>query len=131
MVNKIFRKLQIRIRKRKKRVKKLKEDKIADTKPSFNLNEYTGNYTDKAYGKAIVENNNGKLVLKYEPAPNLIGDLEHYHYDVFTIKLRNFPFLPTGTVQFFMNERGEIKSLKVDIPNPDFYFDEFNFIKDK
>ncbi|MEN8120471.1 MAG: serine hydrolase [Bacteroidota bacterium] len=114
-----------------KRVNKLKEDKIEGTKPSFDLQNYTGRYTDKAYGTAIIEQENGKLILKYEPAPDVIGDLEHYHYDVFTVKLRNTPSLPVGTVQFFMNEKGEIKSMKVDIPNPDFYFDEFDFIKEK
>ena len=115
----------------KERVRKLKENKITGTKPSFNLNKYKGSYTDIAYGTALIENKNGKLVLKYKPAPDVIGDLEHYHYDVFTVKLRNLPSLPIGTVQFFMDEEGEIKSMKVDIPNPDFYFNEFDFIKDK
>jgi len=114
----------------KERVDKLTADKITGAKLSFGLNEYTGKYTDKAYGTAIIENENGKLVLKYKPTNDVIGDLEHYHYDVFTVRLRDTPSLSIGTVQFFMNEKGEIKSMKVDIPNPDFYFDEFEFIKD-
>ena len=78
---------------------------------------------------AVLENK--KLVLKYLPAEGLVGDLKHYHYDVFTIKLRDIPSLPTGTVQFSMDEKGKVKSLKVDIPNPDFYFDEFDFVKEE
>lgn len=115
----------------KERVKKLMADKIPNTKPSLSLDKYTGKYTDKAYGTAEIEQKNGKLVLKYAPATDVIGDLEHYHYDVFTVKLRDTPSLPLGTVQFFMNEKGEIKSMKVNIPNPDFYFDEFDFVKEK
>ncbi len=115
----------------KNRVAKLMTNQIKGTKPSFSLDNYTGKYTDEAYGTAVIENKNGKLVLKYEPAADVIGDLEHYHYDVFTVKLRNTPSLPVGTVQFFMNEKGKIKSMKIDIPNGDFYFDEFNFIKEK
>jgi len=110
---------------------KMETERIKNTKPSFDLTAYTGKYTDKTYGSVSVEVENGKLVLKYLPAKGLIGDMNHYHYDVFTIKLRDLPSLPTGTVQFAMDEKGKIKSLKVDIPNPDFYFDEFDFVKEE
>lgn len=110
---------------------KMEVERIKNTKPSFDLNSYTGKYTDSTYGSISVVLENEKLVLKYLPAEGLVGDLKHYHYDVFTIKLRDVPSLPTGTVQFFMDEKGKVKSLKVDIPNPDFYFDEFDFVKEE
>ena len=109
---------------------KMEAERIKNTNPSFELSAYTGKYTDKAYGSVSVEEKDGELILEYLPTKGLIGDLKHYHYDVFTIKLRNLPALPTGTVQFSMDEKGNVKSLKVDIPNPDFYFDEFNFVKE-
>ncbi len=109
----------------------LEEERIKNTKPSFALKNYIGIYTDKTYGSLEIAEENGKLVLNYLPTKGgLMGDLKHYHFDVFTIKLRNKPALPTGTVQFFMDEKGSVKSLKVNIPNPDFYFDEFDFIKE-
>ena len=110
---------------------KMEAERVKNTNPSFELTAYTGKYTDKTYGSVSVEIENNELVLKYIPTNGLMGDLKHYHYDVFTIKLRDLPALPTGTVQFSMDEKGNVKSLKVDIPNPDFYFDEFNFVKEK
>ncbi|MCK5782400.1 MAG: serine hydrolase [Flavobacteriales bacterium] len=113
-----------------KRSVEMEELRVKNTKPSFKLSEYTGKYTDITYGSILVEEKNGKLILKYLPTDGLIGDLNHYHFDVFTIKIRDLPSLPSGTVQFKMNAKGIVNSVKVDIPNPDFYFDEYNFIKE-
>ena len=111
------------------RLKQMELDRAENTKPSFDLSEYVGTYTDKCYGTAKIELNDGKLVLKYDPAPGVVGDLAHYHFDVFTVRLRDIPSLSKGTVRFIMNEKGKVMSMKVDIPNPDFYFDEFDFVK--
>lgn len=119
------------VEREKQRITDLNENRIKNTKPSFDTEAYIGTYNDEAYGNIeIMKNAEGKLELHFDPAPGLIGDLEHYHYDVYTVKLRDNS-LPIGTVQFFMNEKGEINKLKIDIPNPDFYFDEFSYTKVK
>jgi len=67
--------------------------------------------------------------LDFLPSDVLIGDLSHWHYDTFEIKLRNSPTLPKGLVQFIIGADGKIEELKVNIPNPDFFFDELEFKK--
>ena len=57
---------------------------VKNTKPSLELAKYAGTYTSPLYGEAKITEENGKLVLQLMPAPNFIGDLEHWHYDTFT-----------------------------------------------
>jgi hypothetical protein len=58
-----------------------------------------------------------------------VGDLSHWHQDIFRIRLRNTPSLPYGTVRFIINEEGSVEEMKIHIPNPDFYFEELEFKK--
>jgi len=104
-------------------------NRVKDTKPSLNLENYTGIYGGDLYGNAEVRLKNGKLVLDFLPSETLIGDLSHWHYDTFEIKLRNSPTLPKGLVQFIIGTDGKVEELKVDIPNPDFHFTELEFKK--
>jgi len=109
---------------------KFATDRIQNTKPSFELSAYEGTYHSEAYGNVKVSKGAGeKLVFEFEPAADLISDLTHYHFDIFSIKMRNNPALPEGTVQFIQDTKGKIMELKLDIPNPDFFFDEYKFIK--
>jgi CubicO group peptidase (beta-lactamase class C family) len=105
------------------------KNKAENTKPTFNLESYAGTYGGELYGNAEVRLEEGKLVLDFLPSETLIGDLTHWHYDVFEIKLRNSPTLPRGWVQFLTDADGNITELKVDIPNPDFHFTELEFMK--
>ncbi len=108
--------------------------KIPGTKPSFDLSEYAGTYTDKMYGDVNVVNDNGKLSLHFVPAPYLDADLTHWHYDVFEMKFKNPNMaIPTqwGLIQFFKDVNGKIKSFKLIVPNYDFLFDELDFEKQK
>lgn len=117
----------------KRMEKKEKEDKIKsrvkNTKPSLTLESYTGTYGGDLYGNAEVTIEKGHLVLDFLPSKILIGDLSHWHYDTFEIKLRNSPTLPKGLVQFILGADGKVNELKVDIPNPDFLFTELEFKK--
>lgn len=115
----------------KERIKTMNEQRAENTLPSLALEKYTGIYGGEMYGDAEVKLENGNLVVGFLPTPMYIGDLEHWHYDIFTIELRNVPSLPKGTVQFIIGVDGEVEEMRIDIPNPDFYFTELEFKKKK
>ena len=109
--------------------KKIEASRVANTKMSLPLKDYAGNYVDQLYGDAAVAEENGKLVLRFVQSPNFVADLEHWHYDTFQIKWRpsvayNFP---RGFVTFTIDKMGKADEMKIDQPNNDFWFYEFNF----
>jgi len=100
----------------------------------IDLNDFAGKYNCEMYGDVSVKNENGKLVLNFEPAPVFISDLVYTGYDTFHISLRNdFSFIPSksGTAQFTRDFQQNVVGLKVDIPNGDFFFTELEFKKIK
>ena len=108
---------------------KIEQDRLSDTKPSLALSGYSGTYSGDMYGDASVAAENGKLVLRLLPAPDFVGDLEHWHYDTFRLKWRSsvvYPF-PKGFVSFTLNASGKVDEMKIDVPNPDFDFKELEF----
>ncbi len=83
---------------------------VKGTKPSLEQSKYAGTYTSPLYGDAKITEENGKLVLQLVPAPNFIGDLEHWHYDTFRVKWRDsvrYAF-PKGYVTFSLKAKREI-----------------------
>jgi|GEM_PF-121709 len=107
-------------------MKKVDAARIANTKPTLSLSSYAGTYSDKMYGDITVAEENGRLVMRFGPAPNFVADLEHWHYDTFRIKWRpsvayNFP---RGFVTFTIDKNGKTDELKIDQPNNDFWFYE-------
>ncbi len=113
----------------KKDREKAEKERNPNTKPALTLKEYTGTYGGDLYGNAEVRLEKGHLVLDFLPSEVLIGDLSHWQYETFKIKLRNSPTLPEGTVTFILGKNGKANELKVDIPNPDFDFTELKFKK--
>ncbi|HYG79880.1 MAG TPA: serine hydrolase [Pyrinomonadaceae bacterium] len=108
---------------------KLEAESAKDTKPSLALEKYAGTYTGAMYGDAKVTLENGRLVLRLAPAPNFVGDLEHWQYDTFRVRWRDsivYPF-PRGFVTFTLDARGRVDEMKIDVPNPDFDFKELEF----
>jgi hypothetical protein len=113
--------------------KKLEESRVENTKPSLELKDYAGTYSGMMYGDATIENENSKLVLRLQPAPNFVADLEHWHYNTFKIKWRpsvayNFP---TGFVNFTIDKNGKADGMEIDQPNNDFWFYELEFKRKK
>ncbi|MFN6962296.1 MAG: serine hydrolase [Pyrinomonadaceae bacterium] len=107
-------------------IKKQDAARVAGTKPSLSLSGYTGTYSDRMYGDITVAEENGRLVMRFLPAPNFVADLEHWHYDTFVIKWRpsvsyNFP---RGFVTFTLDKNGKTDEMKIDQPNNDFWFYE-------
>jgi CubicO group peptidase (beta-lactamase class C family) len=99
-----------------------------NTKTSLPLNDYAGTYRDTMYGDITISQENGRLVMRFLPAPNFVADLEHWQYDTFVIKWRpsvayNFP---RGFVTFTIDRNGRPEELKIDQPNNDFWFYELS-----
>ena len=107
----------------------LEKHRNKNSSPSLDLAEYTGTYGGEMYGNATVSLENDKLIVRFIPTPIFVGDLSHFQYDTFKIKLRNSPSLPGGTVNFVINAEGKVESMRIDIPNPDFDFTELEFKK--
>ena len=106
--------------------KKVLASRTANTKPSLALKDYAGTYASQL-GDAVIAEENGKLVLRFPHAPNLTADLTHWHFDTFEIKWRpttayNFP---RGWVTFTIDQNGKPDELKINQPNNDFWFYEY------
>ena len=105
--------------------------RVKKAKPSFKKEEYSGTYSSDLYGDVEVRLENGDLMVYFIPTPMFVGKLTHWHYDTYTIKLINTPSLPEGMVQFIPDVNGHPEELRIDIPNPDFYFTELKLFKKK
>jgi CubicO group peptidase (beta-lactamase class C family) len=101
------------------------DHRIPGTQPSKALADYAGTYGGPMYGDATVSLENGKLVLRLLPNPDLVADLVHLHYDTFTIHWRKeLAWFGKGTVTFMLNGAGRIDEMKLYVPNDDLWFDE-------
>lgn len=105
-------------------------ERVPNTTPSLPPEDYTGTFGGPLYGDATVTVENGGLVLRLLPNPDLVGDLTHWHHDTFQVAWRHdFPWFGRGWVQFVLDRGGSVVELKVDVPNEDFWFHELEFRK--
>ena len=103
-------------------------ERVPDTTPSLPLDGYAGTFGGPLYGDATVTLENGGLVLRLLPNPDLVGDLTHWHHDTFQLVWRHdFPWFGRGWVQFVFDRAGRVVALKLDVPNEDFWFNELEF----
>lgn len=101
-------------------------------KEHLDLKEYAGTYTDINYGDVVVSESGGRLFFKMLPTPIFKAELKHWNHNIFTFRFdKNLVSLPQGKLWFDLNKKGEVEKLHIDVPNPDFYFTEFEFIKQK
>ncbi len=101
------------------------EERVPGTRPSLDLEAYTGTYGGPMYGDATVTLENGRLVLRLLPNPDLVADLSHLHYDTFLLKWRKtFAWFGKGTAHFVLDASGRVAELRLDVPNDDLWFDE-------
>lgn len=121
-----------RVKQRDERMKSFEtekeENRIEGTSPSLELAGYTGNYNDNSYGESSIELINDKLVLTLPAKDVFVSEMEHWHNDTFKIKFKD-EYLPEGFVTFDFNARGEVTAFKIDLPNPDFHFNDLYFEK--
>jgi CubicO group peptidase (beta-lactamase class C family) len=99
--------------------------RIPATKPSLPLEQYAGRYVSTMYGDAVVALENGALVLRLVPNPDMVADLTHWHFDTFALTWRReFPWFGNGRAQFLLDADARVAELKLDVPNDDFWFYE-------
>ena len=91
---------------------------------------YLGVYEDEIYGTVTVWMQDDKMRFKMDRTPIFEAELEHWNENIFSFRFnKELSSLPMGKINFELNMDGEIGSLVIDVPNPDFYFTEFHFIK--
>ncbi|SDX30744.1 CubicO group peptidase, beta-lactamase class C family [Lutibacter oricola] len=99
-------------------------------KNHLNLETYTGVYKDKMYGTVTVTLKNNKLNFTMDKTPIFYGELKHWNDHIFTFRFNTkLASLPEGKLWFDVTKNGKIAKLHIDVPNPDFDFTEFDFIK--
>jgi CubicO group peptidase (beta-lactamase class C family) len=116
------------------RVEDRKKSRVPNTKPSVDPENYIGEYKADAYGKIFVTNDAGKFRITFEHTPDLSATLEHWHYDVWKMnweKRDPLTWFPHATVKFELDNNNKITGLSFDVPNDDFWFDEFKSKKIK
>jgi CubicO group peptidase (beta-lactamase class C family) len=107
----------------------LEKARVENTKTSLNLSEYTGRYSCKMYGDALVEQSGGQLKVQLLPTPIFKASLKHWHFDTFRLTFDGVPSLPSGFCSFVLSPDGKVSEMKIDVPNPDFDFTELEFFK--
>lgn len=104
---------------------RVEKARLAGTKPSLPLEQYAGRYVSTLYGDATVAIEQGTLVLRLVPNPDMVADLTHWHVDTFELKWRRaFPWFGDGRASFVLDHDARITELKLDVPNDDFWFYE-------
>jgi hypothetical protein len=77
------------------------------------------------YGDATVSLEDGHLVLRLLPNPDLVADLTHLQHDTFLIEWRKtFAWFGTGAATFVLDPYGAVTEVKLDVPNDDLWFHE-------
>ncbi|MFO0260531.1 MAG: DUF3471 domain-containing protein, partial [Planctomycetota bacterium] len=114
------------------RIRELTTAKVPQTATTHPLEAYCGEYHDPKYGKATVEIEAGRLVLRLLPNPELVADLTHLQYDTFRTDWRNeHAWFEEGALQFQLAITGEIEALRLNVPNEDLWFDELDLRRAK
>ena len=100
-------------------------EKVEGTTPSLPLVEYAGRYGGAMYGEATIALEDGGLVLRLLPNPDLVADLNHLHHDTFLIQWRDtFAWFGKGAATFLFDPYGAVTEMKLDVPNDDLWFHE-------
>lgn len=106
------------------------KSRVLNTKPTFPMSAYSGRYFDKMYGDIEIKYEGDNLRLEFPSAPDLSAHLSHWHYDTFKINWdREHAWFDFGTLQFIMDNNGNIRGLNFDVPNDDIFFHELHPVK--
>ncbi len=101
------------------------EEQVQGTLPSLPLEGYAGTYGGEMYGDATVSLEDGGLVLRLLPNPDLMADLTHLHHDTFLLEWRKtFAWFGTGAATFRLDPFGNVTEIDLNVPNDDLWFYE-------
>lgn len=108
------------------RIADMKASRVEGTSPSVAAEQFAGVYQSDIYGEISIIQDEDKLRLQFEHSPNLSATLTHWHYDTWQIHWdKRQPWFDFGTVQIKTDNHLDVKGLHFDIPNYDFFFEEF------
>ncbi len=95
------------------------------SRPSLPLDRYAQTYRDAWYGDIAIDDEGGKLVIRFSRSPDLVGDLEHWQYDTFLVKWRLTELRADAFITFSLNPDGRIDQalMKPASPAVDFSYD--------
>ena len=95
------------------------------SRPSLPLAAYAGRYRDDWYGDVVIEEQAGKLVIRFTHTPALTGVLEHWQYDTFVARWNNRTLSADAFVTFSLKPDGAVDEVKMLPLSPltDFSFD--------
>lgn len=112
------------------RIIALKNAKLSGTSPTLKLNQYTGKYHADMYGEMSVGKEGGDLKLSFSHSPKLGAKLKHWHKDTWEIIWdETHAWFDFGLVTFTLNDKLEVIGMKMNVPNGDIFFDEYEIIK--
>lgn len=89
---------------------KIHEERVKKTKPSLDLDAYTGVYLSEGYGKVEVKKVGKDLVMYFWNTDGLEAKLEHWHFDTFRAVWKN-PAQREEFMQFHLNKTGKVGAL--------------------
>ncbi len=90
------------------------EARILGTSPSLSPEAYTGIYNDRVYDDVVVRiGDEGTLELCFWGDPEMVADLEHWHYDTYRASWRN-PAMREKFVSFDLDQESRVRQLNVN-----------------
>lgn len=112
------------------RVRKSISPAVTGTAPSLPPEKYAGTYRDVMYGEAVIKNVDGRLSLSFAVNPHLSANLTHMHLNTFAVRWnRTVAWFESGNLQFRLDNKTNVTSFVLDIPNDDFWFYEHEFAR--
>jgi len=95
------------------------------SRPSLALQRYAGTYVDEWYGTVTITATAGRLAIKFDHTPLLVGDLEHWQYDTFVARWKDRELRADAFVTFSLKPDGSIAEARMEAVSPatDFSFD--------
>jgi hypothetical protein len=94
------------------------------SRPSLPLAAYAGTYHDTWYGRIQLSLENGTLVFRSSHSKRMVGDLEFWQHDSFTVRWRD-GFVPDAYIYFTIKPDATVEGFKMSSISTlaDFSFD--------
>jgi CubicO group peptidase (beta-lactamase class C family) len=95
------------------------------------LETLKGKYIDKLMGEVVIYENteNQTIEIQFVSAPHFDGVINVSDDGDVKIIWQNIISLPDGLILINRSENGAVTSFNIKCPNPDFHFEEINFVK--
>jgi hypothetical protein len=94
--------------------KERNDSRAKDTRPSFELEKYAGEYDSLILGGATVSIEGGGLHIQLQAHETISGALEHWHHDTFLCKWDD-PVLGESLIPFITDGQGHVTEFRVKI----------------